>query len=367
MTEQIEFPEHYRGIYQRVETQYRPLIREALETIRNGRHVPDLAPYLAFQTWENPQPSFILLPLMYLATAEAAGGITDRHRDYLPTIMLMAEFCAVADDTIDRTLQRSGRPTFASRFGDASAVPMSFALSSMVLSNSRHHPLLFENAERFLMEFAGLELWERSHVYPEMTLLRSWLRRRYLQATIATGYALNAGLILHRRDCWPSDSVAGFAQIGQDVDDIVNIVEYREADGENDDLQCGVISRPLMLTLQARPELVADVETLWAHYRPSSDLQLGIHELRRARAEIARQTKPLYDEIRKHIIAIGVPASVRECLFELRAVVHATPQELRPLMRDLTLAFLDRLRRCKLVDLASVEVAYEGPRFAQTG
>ena len=73
-----------------------------------------------------------------LATAEASGGIRQRHRDYLPAILLMAEYCAVADDTIDRAPTRSGRVTFAAKFGDASAVPFACALATLVLAESHH-------------------------------------------------------------------------------------------------------------------------------------------------------------------------------------------------------------------------------------
>src|SRR5690606_8221030 len=182
--------------------------------------------------WENPQPSFILFPFMYLATAEAAGGVTERHRDYLPAILLASELCAVADDAIDRAPRRSGRQTFAARFGDASAVPMACALSTMVLRESQGNARLQEAATSFFMTFFGLELWERDHTYPDPSLFSEWLEHRYDQAIVATEYVLNSALILHDAPVWPREAVAAFSRIGQDVDDIVNVLEYRERDGE---------------------------------------------------------------------------------------------------------------------------------------
>lgn len=351
MTNEIEFPQFYQGLYQRVEGRYRPLLVDAMREIRALQINDDLAPYLAFQTWENPQPSFILLPLMYLATAETAGGITESHVRYLPTIMLMAEFCAVADDTIDRTPKRSSRSTFAARYGDASAVPMGFALSSLVLDRSRDDPRLFDCALRFIMRFAGLELWERTNLYPKRALYGEWLEHRYLQAHIATGYALDSALVMSTGERWPDGSVATFARIGQDVDDIVNIVEYRDLDGENDDLQCGIVTRPLVLAIRAVPSLAGDVEELWSHYRPLHDLQLSLLDLHARRSETARATSDLYAHVRRTIIEQGVPLAVRECLSEFKASVRETPPLLRPLMRDLTSAFLDRLRRCDYAEL----------------
>jgi hypothetical protein len=77
-----------------------------------------------------PQPSYLLLPLMFLATAEQHGGITERHRAYLPWYMLMMEVCAIIDDTVDRTPLRSGRDSFPERYSDAAAAAFSTFLIS---------------------------------------------------------------------------------------------------------------------------------------------------------------------------------------------------------------------------------------------
>jgi len=288
---------------------------------------------------------------MYLATADMSGGISQRHLDHLPTILLMAEFCAVADDTIDRAPTRSGRVTFSARFGDASAVPFASALSSLVLARSRHDKALFEAAMRFFMEFFGLELWEREHTYPDRALFGTWLEHRYLQATVATEYALNCGRLLSEQSPWPRAAVSRFALVGQDVDDIVNLVEYSEASGENDDLQSGIVTRPLIYAVEDVPSLADDVDELWAYYRPLCSLQLPIAELRRQRAEILGKTLPLYAHIRGVVIERGVPRSVNQCLTDLDVAVGASPASLQPLMHDLTTSFLDRLQRCQYAEV----------------
>ena len=310
-----------------------------------------LRPALAFQTWENPQPSFILLPFEYLATADASGGITPRHCDHLPAILLMAEFCAVADDTIDRAPSRSGRETFTAKFGDASAVPMASALASSVFFHSRQDAKLLDAAAAFFIEFAGLELWERENVYPAARLFGPWIENRYLQATVAHEYALNCARLISGAPAWPREAVQKFAMVGQDVDDIVNLAEYRASDGENDDLQSGVVTRPLILAVEDAPRLAFEVSALWDHYRPLSALQLPIAELERERAEVLEKALPLYTHIRKVILERGVPRSVKQSLTDFRTAVRESPAPLQPLMRELTAAFLDRLRRCRYVDV----------------
>lgn len=351
MSAEIKFPEFYRGIYSHTQPKYGPLIARAMEQLR-GAEVPGyFRPFLAYMVWENPQPSFILLPFMYLATAEASGGITRRHEEYLPTIMLTAELCAVADDTVDRAPRRSGRATFPARFGDASSVPMAGVLLSMILDHSRYDEELFEAVKTFYVDLFSLELWERENAYPPPALVEKALEHSYDQAMVATGWALNSARIVSKQPVWPRPAVAALARIAQDVDDIVNLVEYRESDGENDDLQSGIVTRPLMFAVREVPELARDVEDLWSQYRPLAQLQLSIRELQEQRAAITRSTRPLYSKIRRVILERGVPVAVEQCLTEVDESVRESPPDLQPLMYELAFAFVDRLRRCRYVDL----------------
>lgn len=351
MSAEIEFPEFYRGIYRTTQPKYGPLIARAVDRLRAADVPAHFRPFLAYMVWENPQPSFILLPFMYLATAEASGGITRRHEDYLPTIMLTAELCAVADDTVDRAPRRSGRETFPARFGDASSVPMAGVLLSMILDQSRHDQELFDAVRSFYVDLFSLELWERENAYPPGAVFDTWLDHRYEQAIVATGWALNSARILSRQPPWPRAAVAALARIGQDVDDIVNLVEYRESDGENDDLQSGIVTRPLVYAARDVPGLAEEVEELWSQYRPLAALQLPIGELQERKATITRSARPLYSRIRRVILERGVPPAVAQCQAELEESVRESPPALQLLMRELSLAFLDRLRRCRYVDL----------------
>jgi geranylgeranyl pyrophosphate synthase len=347
--DEIVFPAFYKGIFERTRAAYGPLISEAIGRIKTLDVTAELRPSLAFQTWDNPQPSFILLPFSYLATAEASGGIRQRHRDYLPSILLMAEYCAVADDTIDRAPTRSGRVTFAAKFGDPSAVPFACALATLVLAESHHDERLFEEALRFFMVFHGLELWERENTYPPPAVFNSWLEHRYLQATIANEYALNCAVAINGQPQWPRPAVKKLATVGQDVDDIVNIAEYRAASDENDDLQSGIVTRPLIFAIEEVPSLVPDVIEFWDHYRSVDALQLPISELQRRRAAVLQKTLPLYNHIRSVILDRGVPRSIRQCLVDFRSAVRESPSPLRPLMHELAAAYIDRLRRCRYV------------------
>ena len=351
INEEIVFPEFYKGIFERTRAAYGPLISEAIGRIKKMEVTAELRPALAFQTWDNPQPSFILLPFTYLATAEASGGIRQLHRDHLPAILLMAEYCAVADDTIDRAPTRSGRVTFAAKFGDASAVPFACALATLVLAESHHDERLFGEALRFFMVFHGLELWERENTYPPPAIFKTWLEHRYLQATIANEYALNCAVTINDQPQWPRRAVQMFATVGQDVDDIVNIAEYRAASDENDDFQSGIVTRPLIFALEEVPSLARDVVEFWDHYRSLAALELPIPELSRRRAVILQKTLPLYNHIRRVILDRGVPRSIRQCLADFRSAVRESPPPLRPLMHDLAAAYIDRLRRCRYVEV----------------
>jgi hypothetical protein len=352
MNAEIVFPEFYKGIFERTRAAYGPLIAEAIGKIKDLSVSAELRPSLAFQTWDNPQPSFILLPFTYLGTAEASGGIRQRHRDYLPAILLMAEYCAVADDTIDRAPTRSGRVTFSAKFGDPSAVPFACALSNLVLAESHHDERLFEEAMRFFMVFHGLELWERENTYPPPAMFKTWLEHRYQQATIANEYALNCAVAINDEPQWPRAAVEKYASVGQDVDDIVNIAEYRAASDENDDLQSGIVTRPLIFAIEEVPSLARDVVEFWDHYRSLGALELSIPELQRRRAAVLQKTLPLYNHIRRVILDRGVPRSIRQCLADFRSAVRESPPPLRPLMHELGAAFIDRLRRCYYVNVS---------------
>ncbi len=338
----LDYPRLFRGLFADVRVQYEPLLEEGRAELR-GLPIPNqLRPFYDYVVRDNPQPAFVLMPLMFLAMADAAGGIGPRHRHFLPTLMLMMEVVAVADDTVDRTPMRSGRASFPGHFDDCSAAPFVGALTALVCERARQcDERTFDLSRRFLIELFSLELWEHHHVYPTLEGFEEWLRHRYRQAAIAVEIALDAALALSQRPPLPREVSKAFARLCQDVDDIVNLVEYREGLGENDDLKMGIITRPLLFAVHARPALASDVATMWelcraARGKPGSDGAERAHRL--------------YLAIRKQIIETGVPPAIREVLRDLRTCTDETPRELRKVMREMAAAFVDRLRRCELVD-----------------
>src|SRR5688500_8876160 len=132
----IQFPDKFQGIFARLRPRYAPLVQEARETLRRLEVPAEVRPYYEYGVLEHAQPSFMLLPMMYLALADHAGGITPRHRRYLPWYMLAMELVAALDDAVDRTPYRSGRRTYHHRFGDPSATAFSTFLLSVVVSRT---------------------------------------------------------------------------------------------------------------------------------------------------------------------------------------------------------------------------------------
>jgi hypothetical protein len=337
-------------MFQRVESTYRPLLADARRKVIEVPVPQELQPFFAHVTSENPQPSFMLIPLMFLAAAEATGGISQRHIDALPMLLLSMEVTAVADDTVDRTPMRSGRVTFSRRFGDASAAPFTGALL-MLMAEQRGScaPEFVDSTSRYILNLFSMFLWERQNTYPEPELFERWLEHRYAETRVATQYPLDTSFALNGHAPLPLAAVESFSRVFQDVDDIVGILERRDEQGENDDLQMGIITRPLLLTLAHQPELVESVKQLWAHYRPLHPASLI--DFQERHTEVAQRTRLLYGRLRAAMLEIGIPATVRRMVGDLRLCVEQTPEQHRPFMRDLALSVADRLRRCERQDL----------------
>jgi geranylgeranyl pyrophosphate synthase len=344
----LEYPQLFRGLFADVRVRYEPLLEEGRAELR-GLPIPrQLSPFYDYVVRDNPQPAFVLMPLMFLAMADAAGGIGPRHRQFLPTLMLMMEAVAVADDTVDRTPMRSGRASFPGRFDDCSSAPFVGALTALVCERARQcDERAFDLSRRFLVELFALELWEHQNVYPSHEGFEEWLRHRYRQAAIAVEIALDAALALSGHALLSREVSRAFASLCQDVDDIVNLVEYREGHGENDDLKMGIITRPLVFAVKARPALAREVASMWELYRAA---RRELHS-----TEHSSRAQALYLTIRAEIIETGVPPAVREVLRDLRTCTEETPRELRRVMREMAAAFVDRLRRCELVDPGDVD------------
>ncbi|HEX5747118.1 MAG TPA: TIGR00730 family Rossman fold protein [Archangium sp.] len=359
----IQFPNQFRGMFQRVESTYRPLLVDALKKVHEAPIPTELRPFFDHVTVESPQPSFMLIPLMFLAAAEASGGITPRHIDALPAMLLSMEVTAIADDTVDRTPMRSGRMSFPRRFGEASATPFTGALLMLMAQHARRCSPEFSDALlQYVLRIFSMFLWERQNTYPEQATFEHWLSQRYAATGVATAFAIDSALALNGRAPLPGTVVDRFSYIFQDVDDVVGLLERRDEQGENDDLQMGIVTRPLLLSIGQRPELGALVEQLWKEYRPLHGASLM--EFQQQHAEICDRTRFLHDRLRQAMLEIGVPAAARCMLEDLRVCLEETPAAIRPFLRELTLSIIDRLHRCEDPELNRIleECFREEPR-----
>jgi hypothetical protein len=342
--ERVQFPNQFQGLFQRVEPRFASLIVEARRTMANLPVHPDFQGYYDY-VLANPQPSFILAPLMFLAAAEEADGITPAHEGYLPVVMLLMETFAVIDDTIDRSLMRSGRTSFPGHFGEK-AVPMfvSWMTASALRLAYRVGEQLPETTIRLFTELMALELWETEFLYPQPSRYQEWVDRRYRANHAVVSFCLNSALELNGRRPLPEAVTMALSIVSQDVDDLVNLLENREQEGENDDLKMGVITRPTLETVQHLPGFQHTIEALWAEYRPLRSL--STRELHAALPALNARTADLYGQARATIVRDGIPITLRKSYITARECVRATPPELRGFIRELTLSFLDRLRRC---------------------
>ena len=350
----LRYPRFFQGVFARQRDVYTPLVEEARKVLHELPVPGKLRPFYDTVVGDNPQPSFMLLPLMFLAMAEAAGGIQAAHRRFLPVMMLSLEACSILDDTVDRTPMRSGRPSFPNRFGEArTASFVSSLVATVTREAARVEPRLLEGTAHFIVELSAFQLWERDHIYPTRELFEPWLENRYNQNTVGVAFGLNPALQLHGREPLPLGVMESFGRIFQDVDDIVNIVENRWTQGENDDLLMGAVTRPLLLALDASPSLHADVEALWEVCRTTALASVAeVHrEPVHANALVQKRARP----VREALIEVGVRGTAAHVLSDCRACVESAPPEFRPVLKELTFTWVDRLRRCLGPELLSEE------------
>ena len=303
---------------------------EALKKVHEAPIPAELRPFFDHVTVESSQPAFMLIPLMFLAAAEASGGITQRHIDALPTMLLSMEVTAIVDDTVDRTPMRSGRMSFPGASVTSSATPFTGAMLMLIAEqNGKCPPEFLDATIRYVLELFSMFLWERQNTYPERALFERWLAHRYAETRVATQFAIDSSLALNGRPPAAQPPCENFSYIFQDVDDIVGLLERRDEQGENDDLQMGIVTRPLMLTLARQPEFTQSVEQLWDDYRPL--LHASLVEFQQRHAEISDRTRQLHDRMREALVEIGVPEAVRHMVGDLRRCLQETAASAPPL------------------------------------
>src|SRR5690606_16287233 len=121
---------------------------------------------------------------------------------------------------------------------------------------------------KLFVDVTSLELWEIDHRYPSMEQFSLWLAARYEQSIAGLEFAINGALRVSGLPPTARTVTAALGRLTQDVDDLVNLLEVREMQFENDDLKMGMVTYPLVAALAARPGLAEDLTTLWNAYRP---------------------------------------------------------------------------------------------------
>jgi geranylgeranyl pyrophosphate synthase len=341
----IEPPTRYQGFFARSCTRYLPLLEEAKATLR-AHPVPAVIRDAWLQVVDaRAQPGFIFFPLMFLDLAERTGGITPRHRAYLPWVMLTMELIALYDDTIDFTPTRSGEPTYTARHGAAAAAVLAgFVQSTVAERTAAILPELSPSVTRIFGRLCAHELWEHDARYPatdDETLSR-WIRTRYEAIPAVIAYTLDGALGVQGLGPIPWASHLVFAGLMQDVDDLVNIVEEREKEGENDDLKLGIPSIALVATLRAEPEARALLETLWAGCRGVAARTSD--ELAAALLAVGGRTEEAHRALVALVRRHGVAPTVESVITDAEEVVALAPPHACAALREYAFSVVDRLR-----------------------
>jgi hypothetical protein len=340
----VETPSLYQGVFERTGRRYLPLLEEARASLREYA-VPHFIrdDYLSIVEGRT-QPAFILFPLMYLDLADATGGLTDRHRAYLPWQMLAMELIALYDDTIDYTPRRSGAPTYTSQHGAPAALALSgFLFSTLVKRTAAIVPELSTLLTDAFENLGARGLWEHQSRYPEISVesFADWTRKRNDAIPPIISYALDGSLMLQGLEPIPYQARATFGDLMQDVDDLINIVEEREAQGENADLKMGIPSYPLAATLRADPAARRLLEAVWDGYR-ARNRQAD----RSAFDEAGATTDAEYRELVALVRQYGIPATTEKVLRDAESVAAHTPEHVRAAVREYAFSIVDRLRDC---------------------
>lgn len=343
--ERVDPPEKFSGVFSSTWTRYVPLMQEARATLRALPVPASIRSYFDYAVLDRPQPGYMLLPLKFLAIADRHGGITQRHRDYLPWYVLAMEVVALLDDTVDRTPFRSHRMTYPRRFGESSAAAMAGYLMTITLERTAQTaPEVLPMVCQFFETLCSLEVWELHSRYPMLddASLERWLDHRYEMATDVYVHSFNSALRMHGLEEMSREACKHFAAMSQGVDDLVGIVEAREDIGENDDLKMGIVTYPLVATLRAEPQATSVLERVWAPCRKLGieSMERHLDQLGRCLDDSRREQRQLLDWLLLH----GVPATVDEVLSRAALLEESTPAYLRDSVGLVAWSYVDRLR-----------------------
>lgn len=341
----LQFPDQFRGVFARARPRLEPLIVEARDTLERLPIPSVVRPYYSYGVLEHAQPSFVLAPLMFLAMAESQGGITAKHKGYLPAFLLMVELIGILDDTVDHTPKRSGRTTYWRRFGAASAAPFScFLFSAAVEQTMGHAPELLPLVTQMFAGICASESWEHDARYPASTrhALAVWLQRHYDAVPPAIAHSLDSALLLHGLAPLDREVYVRFAELQQDVDDLVNFVEQREEQGENDDLKMGIVTYPLLATIQSDAAVAAALDRIWL---PCRALKHDADPWTTASIADGNGTQSAYELVVRRVAEVGVPATLEKIAQDAEIAIGAAGPRARACVADLVWTFVERLCR----------------------
>jgi hypothetical protein len=336
----VRFPERLRGIFERRRNAFAALLAEARKRLQ-AQPVP--APVRCHYDYVvlAPQPAFMPLPLVYLELATQSGPLGARHKDYLPWLMLALELCGVLDDTVDQTARRSGRDTYPWRYGPCSSAPLCCFLLNLLTARTRETaPELLPLVGSLFETQCALKVWEFEKCYPavDAASCHRWLQRRYDEVTPAVSYGFDSALLLAAQRPLPAEAGARFAEIVQDVDDLVNLGEDREGAGDNVDFKLGLVTYPLVAALERDPGLRGVAERVWGRYRAAR--RVGGDPMI-ARGFVAADAPDLRCVL-EGMAALGIPATLERIERNAAACVAATPHQLRGTMREFVGALVER-------------------------
>jgi hypothetical protein len=251
----------------------------------------------SYRWFERDQPSFILLPLffLYLSDHLSPNGITPDHQNILTEIMLNMEICAILDDCIDRTPYRSGGLSFYAAYGIHSTPSFLTVLITKHLAMQANYPSLQSLAGDLLFELSERQLWENEHRYPEFQMFEQWLENRYSEVTPAIVYVFHAACLLADMPNFPGASIRLLAEIFQDVDDVVNMLENRSLAGENSDILMGMVTHPLLQAHRKDKVLQETLPQLWEHCR-----RYGPNDV----------SELLWQAVSNRVIEMGIPVTL---------------------------------------------------------
>ncbi len=251
---------------------YRPAVIEELRSVFDGRTLPPYSLMRYHLGWQNRdgrpiagRPGKLLRPSLCLLCCEAVGGDWRTALPAAAALELLHNFTLIHDDVEDESLQRHGRDTLWSLWGQAQAINAGdgmFALAQVALIRLRDRgqpPARVLRANQMLAE-ATLRLCEGQHRDLAAINEREITPDDYLEmieGKTATLLAASAGIGAVLGGA-PSKTVAALSAFGRRLgfafqirDDVLGIWGDVAETGKSvdDDVRAGKRSYPVVLAL----------------------------------------------------------------------------------------------------------------------